>query len=493
MRYKYIATIALVAITIIAMPVITAQSGADVSLDAPSETTAGESFTVAADGSLNDDVEADITVKLFRLDTGATVCEDTAAAPGTASCSASITADDDVTLRAYVKVGGRIVDDTRHTVTITEDERPPPDDTPTPDPTPAPTPPDDGSEAPDITVNETTGVTEDDPGILGSVIQGFTDAGKNGILDILKTFVLNPFLFLVNALVQEAATILVWTPDVTGNSAVSDIHKLSLTVTFGFAALALTGIGLLYQLGPVFGISYQEVRVLIPRLAVALAFGVISLPLLQLTVELTNTLIIAFKPGFDDIGIGSMVGTGVGLLLVVIIDALLLLAVIIVYLVRDVYLLFIASISPLIALAWALPRTRRYAAAFIGGWWTALAMAPLGMLVLRFVFALMNSSGGAGAQIANWLYGIAGFTLLLFIPYQLYGASQALTMQGFQTAGTLKQRTITRYRQTQRTRDDARTRQSSMDGDQPINAGENSETDTPDWFREDVFTDDDTP
>jgi hypothetical protein len=95
------------------------------------------------------------------------------------------------------------------------------------------------------------------------------------------------------------------------------------------------------------------------------------------------------------------------------------------FIIRDIYILFVAAISPLLAVLWVFPKARRYADSFIAGWFAALLMAPLDMLVFHFLIEMMEGTGGGPEAIANWLFGIAGFILLLFIPYQLYSASQA--------------------------------------------------------------------
>ena len=68
-------------------------------------------------------------------------------------------------------------------------------------------------------------------------------------------------------------------------------------------------------------------------------------------------------------------------------------------------------------------------------------MAPLDVLVLKFVMAMLEMPVGSGLQgLSNWMYGIAGFTLLLWVPYQLYGASQAAVGQAYSVAGGVKAR-----------------------------------------------------
>jgi hypothetical protein len=127
----------------------------------------------------------------------------------------------------------------------------------------------------------------------------------------------------------------------------------------------------------------------------------------------------------------QLTGLSVTLVLVWVINAFLLLALVALFIIRNVYILFVAAISPLLALAWAFPSTKRYADTFISGYWTALAMAPLDVLVLKFIFSLLKAEGSGVQGVSNWVLGVAGFTLLLWVPYQLYGASQAILGQAY--------------------------------------------------------------
>jgi hypothetical protein len=97
----------------------------------------------------------------------------------------------------------------------------------------------------------------------------------------------------------------------------------------------------------------------------------------------------------------------------------------VVFIIRGAYILFVAAISPLIALAWAIPPTKQYADTFISGWFTALAMAPLDVLVLRFVLELFQGQYGVLTSVDNWVFGTAGLILLVLVPQQLYGVSQS--------------------------------------------------------------------
>lgn len=284
---------------------------------------------------------------------------------------------------------------------------------------------------------------EDDGGLteLAEDFQQFTGSWDSTLEETIKAVIFSPFRTLGQQLLEIVALVLTHTPDVHPNPAVEDVHSDVLLVTYLMSGIGFMIAGLLYITGPLLGVSYTEVRMVIPRIILALIFATVSLPLLQLTVDLSNALNQAFLPAQLSMSITQAAGLASGITLAYVINSALLLVVVVMFIVRNVYLLFVAAISPLLALTWSIPKAKRYADTFIAGWWTALAMAPLDMLVLKFIFALLNGNGTTFTQsIGNWIFGVAGFTLLILVPYQLYGASQAAIGQAYIISQGLKNR-----------------------------------------------------
>jgi hypothetical protein len=432
-------------------------------LDADSSAQPGEAVSVSAAAESDEDLDSDLSIHVFRLDTGEKLCEDSGSQPGSVSCSGSFEMpDEDVEIRAYIRVGGSITEDETTTVNVEEPEpgeedsdapaREEEEDEDAPGPggveTPRNTPIDLGRgeiiEERDLPegyrYNNSTGVVESTGpesgsgegsdgggGIIGEVIGGITKAAQKGLASTIVESIRIFASGIVDETVKIVFGLLTTLPAVDSNPAVEEVHQLTLTITFGFAGAAIAVAGVLWQIGPVFGVSYKQARQLLPRILVALIFSLVSLPLLQVSVDLSNALVQAFSPELVNNAIFDAVNTAVSIAAAALINSVLLLAVAVAYIIRDVYVLFLAAISPLIALGWAMPYSRRYASSLIGGWWTALMMGPLGMLTLRFTFALMNAGGPIGQDIGNWLYAIASWVLLLLIPWQLYGASQSFT------------------------------------------------------------------
>lgn len=270
--------------------------------------------------------------------------------------------------------------------------------------------------------------------------QDFTGDWDKTLESVLIAVLFHPFRTLLAVLISSLAKVLTTTPQVYPNPVVEEIHREALLVTYLLSTVAFMVAGLLYIVGPILGVSYRQARKILPRLITALIFASISLPILQLAVDLTNALSTAFAPQYLTYSYQQMAGLGASVVLAWVINSVLLLAVVALFLLRGVYILFGAAISPLLALMWSLPKLKRYADTFIAGWFAALLMAPLDLLVLRFGFALMNGAGNTALQsISNWIFGVASFTLLLLVPYQLWGASQTAVGQAYAAADTVKQ------------------------------------------------------
>jgi len=268
---------------------------------------------------------------------------------------------------------------------------------------------------------------------LSEAFQSFT--GEQTLTEVLLDVLFNPFRSLGEALLQVVVELLTTTPSVHPNPAVEEIHRQVLILVFLLSVLAFIAAGLLYMIGPLLGITYGQVRLILPRILIALVFSTVSLPLLQLSVEFTDALVHAFQPQLFEQSFTEMLGLSTGVLLAVVIQSLLLVAVVVVMIIRMVYIMFVAAISPLLALMWSLPRVRRYADTFIAGYFAALMIAPLDVIVLRFSLALMDGNGTNIIQSSsNWILGIASLTLLLLIPYQVWGASQTIVGKATKTA-----------------------------------------------------------
>jgi len=265
-------------------------------------------------------------------------------------------------------------------------------------------------------------------GVAGIAVLMFPDLAhaqpaEGNIANGQFTDLLLPFLQLSKALLDALITLLGTTPTVKPNPPVEEIHRLTLVVSYVVAGFVIVETGLHYIGIGIF--SHEKAREMLPDLIMGLLFATISLPLLQFGVELSDAFVTAFRPPESALEVEQVVGLTSGFALVALIDALLLLALVVLFILRDIYILFVAAISPLLAVAWALPTAKPYSEEFMAGWITAWLIAPLDTLALRFILELLSWEGATGIQaVTNWMLGVASLTLLLWIPYQLHGASR---------------------------------------------------------------------
>ncbi|NLV13227.1 hypothetical protein [Haloarcula argentinensis] len=276
---------------------------------------------------------------------------------------------------------------------------------------------------------------------LNEEIRSFKQNWDRVLAETLKSVLYDPFKALGEHVLSGFLDLFGYTPTVHPNPAVEDVHSDVLLVTYSLSGLVFVVAGLLHMIGPVLGVSYGEVRKILPRIVIALVFSAVSLPLLQLGVDFTEALTQAFRPDPFATNFQQMFGLSTGILLAYVLQSLLLVIVAVLLIIRNIYILFVAAISPLLAVVWSLPRAKRYADTFIAGWFAALMIVPLDMLVLKFSFALMKGAGtGALQSVSNWLLGVASLILLLLVPKQIWDASQAAVGLAYTTSGNVKDR-----------------------------------------------------
>ena len=246
------------------------------------------------------------------------------------------------------------------------------------------------------------------------------------ILAALVTMFFLPFNELAQELIDVLIDVLTMSVQIHPNPVVELIHKLTLGVAVLASTLVVVASGFYHIAGREYGWSYEAIGGILPRLVIGLGFAVVALPVLQFGLDFANAFVEVFRPE-GSVNLEQLTGLSAGLLLVWLVNAWLLLALVVLFVLRYVYLVFISAVSPLIAVGWALPNTRPYANSFISVWFVLLAVAPADVLVLRFALAMLEGSGETGIQaLSNWILGTASFSLMLYIPYQLLSVSQGL-------------------------------------------------------------------
>jgi len=375
MTRKHLVLVVLVAAMLAAVPAgVTAagQSGylVEHTITSPNEVTAGEEFTISGDVTNRDDSTVFIEVTVD----GTSVLTE-AVGPGETvefeyTMQLGDTGEQNVNVEIYV--AGEPYTSKTVTIEVTE--------------------------------------SEDDGGLLDvDLVGSITEA------------IFYPFKKLAEELVGLLTHLFASYPQVQPNPDVQELHRISLIVTFALSTLTVIVTGVLFQIGPVFGVSYQQARMILPRVLVALVFATVSPYLLQYAVDLAEALTLAFQPS-DPGFLGTIQLTG-GLVVIALLDAFLLAAVAAIFVVRDVYILFAVAASPLIALGWALPYSRRFANSFIGLFWAFLLIGPLDMIVFRLILSLLQPNG---VELPHWLLAMGGFAMLLGVPYMVLSTGQAM-------------------------------------------------------------------
>lgn len=248
----------------------------------------------------------------------------------------------------------------------------------------------------------------------------FTDNWKEDLADVITQVIFEPFEELAELLVDILTHVFTSYPQLEGNNDVTELNSLSLKIAFAAGGLVIAAAGFLHITGPVFGIGYSQVRTLLPRIVVALMFGAVSVPLLQLAVDMSEAATYAFKPGNP--GFWSSTRLTGEIVLVAVLQSSLLLGLIFVFLIRDFYIMFAAAIAPLLALGWSFPYTKKYADSMIGTFWAALLIGPIDMVLFRMTLSLLETEGGG---VPHWLLAAAGILVMIWMPYQIFRASQS--------------------------------------------------------------------
>ena len=181
-------------------------------------------------------------------------------------------------------------------------------------------------------------------------------------------------------------------------------------------------------------------KVLIPRLMVAIVLIHFSLPLVQMGIDLDNALgrvAIGLGDGMhvDGLPWSAALSAPVvaqmsvtqdifhAVFVVALVVALVML--VLAYVVRYALLAVLVVVAPIAALCTTLPETRGYARTWLRLFMVTVFMQAVQLIVLRVALAI--SVGGDGIGLVQTLYGLATLLLLLKVPGALNTASHLET------------------------------------------------------------------
>ena len=294
---------------------------------------------------------------------------------------------------------------------------------------------------------------EDDSGGLGDLLgpletlveefTSFTEDFDQLLIDVLIAVFFKPFQYLAETLVNLLTAVITSYPSVTRED-VLELHALMFRLSLLLSAAAFLMIGYVYLTGSLLWIGYENVRPLIPRLFAALMFGGVAPWLLDYPVQLAELVTTGLKP--VDSGFWVVTQLTSELMVIVVLNAIILLGISVLFIIRDVYLLFATVAAPLLALGWSLPCARRYANPLIGAFWGFLLIGPIDMILFRLILALLEVDA---FEFPHWLWALGGLILMLVVPYAVVstGASAGGMALAFIGGASLSSKTEQSLRQ----------------------------------------------
>ncbi|MGC1183748.1 MAG: conjugal transfer protein TrbL family protein [Candidatus Dormiibacterota bacterium] len=185
------------------------------------------------------------------------------------------------------------------------------------------------------------------------------------------------------------------------------------------------------------GDARHHLQVVLPRVLVALALAVTSLPLIQQAINLNNALCavvagggnvsLAQLPWESPLSGSALQSASTNVFLLLFAAALVIAVVILVlaYVIRYTLLAVLCAAAPLAAIAWVLPETRGFSRQWMRLLVITIFMQFVQLLVLRSAVALAFARGHG---VIGTLYAFAALYLMLRVPGALnvashYGAS----------------------------------------------------------------------
>lgn len=238
---------------------------------------------------------------------------------------------------------------------------------------------------------------EDDGGLLSAL----TDA----IIGAFNSMFSVPFQDLANWMSDTLVYFFVSYPDVTQKD-VTSVHGNVFAVAVLVSTAFLVWLGILAMTGGVSGVRPAV------HLLIVLAVSAVSPWLLNLPIGLSRAITEALAPPNPELW--NVLQFSSGLILVTLLNSFLVIAIAVIFIIRDMYLMFIAAATPLLGIAYIIPQTRRHIAPLFSVFVAFLLIAPLDMIVVRLMLAFFEVKPPG---IPNWLPAMAGFVLLVGIPF----------------------------------------------------------------------------
>ncbi|MGH7666982.1 MAG: conjugal transfer protein TrbL family protein [Candidatus Dormibacteria bacterium] len=261
--------------------------------------------------------------------------------------------------------------------------------------------------------------------LISGTLSGFVHSSRGGLDSALHTYLFGTY---------DAAVPLRHQP-FTDTPGVAALNHLLLAAAGALLVAIFTYSALRTVVSA--GDARHHLQVVLPRVLVALALGLVSLPLIQQGINLNNALSnlvagggsvnLASLPWDSPLSGASLQSASSNIFLLLFAAALVVGVVILVlaYVIRYTLLAILCVAAPLAAIAWVLPETRAFSRQWLRILVIALFMQFVQLLVLRCALALAFARGHS---VIGFLYAFAALYLMLRVPGALnvathYGAS----------------------------------------------------------------------
>jgi hypothetical protein len=242
----------------------------------------------------------------------------------------------------------------------------------------------------------------------------------------LVTDALNPMLDLIGKTVLA-------TPQVAGQGEVGQIWLISLGIADGLLVLFLLAAGALLMTNETLHSRYA-LKDAIPRIVVGAVAANASLSLSGQMISFANSLSAGFLAGgvdpaqaslqLKDFILGAVAGSGIFVILLGLVAAVLAVMLLILYIVRATVVLILIAGAPLLLITHALPQTDGLARLWWRGMTAALGVQVAQSLVLATAVRVFFNSGGRQAlglsvtgNLIDLLVCLCLFWILIRIPF----------------------------------------------------------------------------
>lgn len=261
--------------------------------------------------------------------------------------------------------------------------------------------------------------------LISGALSSFVESSRASLNGALQTYLFGTY----NATAPSRRLPFIGTPGVAGlNHVLLGAAGALLVAVFLYSSLRTVAAA---------GDARHHLQVVLPRVLVALALGLTSLPLIQQAINLNNALCsvvagggnvsLAQLPWESPLSGSALQSASANVFLLLFAAALVIAVVILVlaYVIRYTLLAVLCAAAPLAAIAWVLPETRGFSRQWMRLLVITIFMQFVQLLVLRSAVALAFARGHG---VIGTLYGFAALYLMLRVPGALnvashYGAS----------------------------------------------------------------------